>query len=89
LYGVSLGKFDAEVCNSCNEKFFGEKASDEIDKIAKQKGLWGLEAETTIGKAGDSLIVRINKQLATFFKLKKGGKIRIRPEDERHIIIEI
>ena len=89
LYGVSLGMFDAEICNICHEKFFDEKASEEIDAVAKQKGLWGLEAETTIGQAGDSLIVRIHKPLAEFLKLKKGGKVRIRPEDKRHVLVEI
>jgi len=89
LYGMSLGRFDAEVCSACSEKFFDAKASEQIDKAAKQKGVWGLEAETTVGQAGDSLIVRINKQLAQFLKLKKGSRVRIRPEDKHHAVIEL
>ncbi len=43
LHGEILGKFSAEVCNSCGEKFFDETSSDLIDKVAKEKGLWAFE----------------------------------------------
>ncbi len=43
MYGITLGKFVAEVCLKCGEEVFDEKTSDEIDRIAKQKGLFGLE----------------------------------------------
>ena len=33
MYGKSLGKFDAEVCNKCNEIFFNEASSDKIERI--------------------------------------------------------
>ena len=50
IYGVLLGKFDAEVCDQCSEIFFDEVTSRKITEIAKQKGLFGLEAKTKIGK---------------------------------------
>ena len=48
FYDVPFGKFDAEVCQKCGEVFFTEEASDEIDGIAKKKGLWGLEKRSKI-----------------------------------------
>ncbi|MEK6920511.1 MAG: hypothetical protein AABX82_01405 [Nanoarchaeota archaeon] len=89
LYGELIGKFDAEVCPVCKEKFFDEETSQKIDATTKAKGLWGLEAETSIGQSGDSLMVRINKQLAQFLNLQKGERIKIRPEDRKKITIEI
>lgn len=89
LYGELVGSFSAEVCSQCGEKFFDEKTSAKIDEAAKTKGLWGLEAETSIGKTGDSLMVRINKQLAEFLGLQKGEKVKIRPEDKKRLVIEI
>ena len=89
LYGELIGKFEADVCSACGEKFFDEETSEKIDASTKAKGLWGLEAETTIGQSGDSLMVRINKQLADFLKLRKGEKIKIRPEARNRIIIEV
>ncbi len=87
LYGISLGKFPAEVCSKCGEKIFTEETSDKIDKAAKEKGLWGLGAKTTVGKVGSSLDVRINKKIADFVGLQKGQTVLIHPEGKNRIII--
>ena len=87
-YGISIGRFDAEVCNECNETFFSEQTSDRIDEVAKNKGLWGLEARTRIGKVGNSIDVKISKKIAEFTGLKKGGEVRVYPEGKNRIIIE-
>lgn len=87
-YGVSIGKFDAEGCTSCNESFFSEATSDKIDRVAKMKGLWGLEARTRVGRVGNSVDVRISKRIADFTGLKKGEEVRIYPEGKSRIIIE-
>ena len=86
LYGTSLGKFDAEVCDRCKETFFDEKTSDKMDQIAKEKGLWGLEVETSVMQAGNSLAVRIPKKIAKFLHLKKGTLTRVHPEENKLII---
>ena len=39
VYGISLGKFPAEVCSACGEEVFDEATSDKINKIAKEKGI--------------------------------------------------
>lgn len=89
LYGIELGNFPAEVCSQCGEECFDEGASDMIDAAAKEKGLWGLDAKTTVGVAGDSFIIRINKDLAEFFKLKKGEEVHLRPENKHTLIVEL
>lgn len=89
MYGTSLGKFEAEVCQKCGEELFSEKISNQIDETAKKKGLWGLEAHTKIGKAGDSLIIRINKKIADFYGLKQGEEITITPKDKKEISVLI
>ena len=88
VYGVSLGNFDAEVCGNCGETYFTEIVSDEIDTIAKKKGLWGLEATTKVGKVGNSIDIKLNKRIADFAGLKKGEEVRIYPEGKNKIIIE-
>lgn len=87
-YGVSIGKFDAEVCTECNETFFSEQTSDRIDEVAKTKGLWGLEARTKIGQVGNSIDVKISKKIAEFTGLKKGEEVRVFPEGKNRIVIE-
>ena len=71
IFGVSLGKFPAEVCEKCGEICFDENTSRKMTKIAKEKGLWNLETKTKVGKVGDTLDVRFNKRLIEFLNLKK------------------
>lgn len=87
VYGISLGKFEADVCDNCGESFFNEKTSDEIDKVAKAKGLWGLESRTKIGISGDGLIIRLNKRLADFMSLEKGTEVTIIPESREKLSV--
>lgn len=89
VYGVSLGKFKAKVCNKCGDTVFSEEISDQIDKIAKQKGLWGLESKTKIGKVGNSLDIKISSNLSKFCDLKKGIDVSIHPESKKRLIVDI
>lgn len=89
MYGISLGKFPAEVCSKCGEEIFDEETSKKITEIAKKKGLWGLSIKTTVGVVGNSLDIRISKKIADFLHLKKGEEVIVRPENKDRIIIEI
>ena len=87
MFGVSLGKFPAEVCAKCGDEVFTEDVSARIDKIAQEKGLFGLAAKTTVGKSGDSLDIRINRKIADFVKLQKGQTVSVHPEGKNRIVI--
>jgi len=86
MYGVSFGKFLAEVCTKCGEEIFDEKTSEEIDKIAKQKGLWGLAKKVKIVKIGNSLAIRIPKIISDFLGLKEGKEAMMTPEKNKIVI---
>ncbi len=86
LHGVSLGKFPALVCENCNETYFSEETSRKMTKIAKEKGLWGLEAETSVTQSGNSLAIRIPKKIAHFLNLRKGTVTRMHPEENKLIM---
>ena len=89
-YGdIVLGEFDAEACDRCGEVFFTEEASDEIDRLAKERGLWGIEARTKVSYSGNSLIVRIPKEVVEFMGLEKGDGVRLRPEGKRRLVVEL
>lgn len=88
LYGEHLGDFEGEQCNKCDEVFYSEETSRKMTKAAKAKGLWGLNAESKIGQSGTTLDVRLPKRIIEFMNLKKGGQVKIYPEDKRKLIIE-
>lgn len=40
---VNLGNFPAEKCSSCRETFTSSETMKKIEKIAKEKKVWGLK----------------------------------------------
>ncbi|MBD3361353.1 hypothetical protein GF358_01020 [Candidatus Woesearchaeota archaeon] len=89
LYGVELGLFPADFCSKCNEEVYDESTLEKINKIAKQKGLWGLESRTKVGEVGNSLDIRIGRKIADFIGLRKGKEVLVHPENKKRIIIDI
>ncbi|MBI3034847.1 AbrB/MazE/SpoVT family DNA-binding domain-containing protein [Candidatus Woesearchaeota archaeon] len=87
MFGVYLGKFPAEICNKCNESFTDQKTTGAIQEAAKKKGIWNLGKKTKITKTGNSLAVRIPKEIANFLKLEEGNEAYIHP-DKGKLIVE-
>ncbi len=86
LFGVDLGTYPGEKCNSCGEVFTDSSIMKKIETAAKQKGIWGLGKKTKIALAGNSLAVRIPKAVAKYLKLKEGEEAYIHPEDHKLVI---
>lgn len=89
IYGIEIGKFSAKKCSECCEEWFDEETSLKIEKIEKEKGLFGLSKNSKLSYSGNSLIVRIPAAIAKFMKLKKEKPISIHPEGKNKIIIEV
>ena len=89
IHGKSIGKFPALVCNSCGEQWFSEETSKKIQEKEKKLKLFGLSRETKISYSGNSLIIRIPKELAKFMNLKKETEVIIYPEDKNKLSISI
>ena len=86
FYGVYLGDFPADICNSCGESFTDSATTLRIEEAAKKKGVWGLGSRTKITKTGNSLAVRIPKKIAEYLKLKNGKEAYIHPEQDKLVI---
>jgi YgiT-type zinc finger domain-containing protein len=89
MFGVKLGRFPAWVCNRCGESFTDENTTQSIIDHAKQKGIWGLGKKVKVVKSGNSLVVRIPKEIADFMKLEKGQELFIRPDGKSKITVEV
>ena len=89
VYDIELGKFPAEVCSKCGEQWFSEKTARIIEKIEKEKGLFGLSKQSKISYSGNSLIVRIPKEIVKFMNLKKEKTISMHPEGKNRLLIEV
>ena len=51
--------------------------------------MFGLAKKTKVAKVGNSLAIRIPKEIADFLKLKKEGEVRIVPKSQNELIINI
>ncbi|MBI3623341.1 hypothetical protein HY212_04670 [Candidatus Pacearchaeota archaeon] len=89
IYGKSIGKFNALVCNSCGERWFDEETARKIEEKEKELGLFGLSKETKISYSGNSLIIRIPKELAKFMGLKKETNVILYPEDKNKFTVAV
>ncbi len=86
LFGIFLGEFPAELCSKCGESYTDEKTTKKIEDIAKAKGIWGLGKNTKITKTGNSLAVRIPKEIAGFLDLKNGTEAYVHPDGKKLVI---
>jgi len=89
IYGIEIGKFPSKKCNECSEEWFDEETALKIEKLEKEKGLFGLSKDSKISYSGNSLIVRIPKTIAKFMNIKKEKHISIYPEGKNKIVIEM
>ncbi len=89
-FGVSLGSFKGQICTRCDETFFDAETVDKIQARSKELGLFGLSAKKTkVAQVGNSLAVRIPKEIALFVNMKKEEDVRIIPKNKKEIIVEI
>jgi len=86
MFGIYLGEFPAEICNSCKESFTDGETTRKIEDAAKKKGIWGIGKMTKIIKTGNSLAIRIPKEIADFLKLKEGKETYLHPEGNKLVI---
>jgi len=86
MFGVYLGEFPAQICSACGESFTDEDTTRAIEQVAKKKRIWGLGRKTKITRTGNSLAVRIPKEIAEFLKLREGKDAYVHPEKDRLII---
>lgn len=89
IYGKSIGKFPAMVCDSCGEQWFDEQISKKIEEIEKKQGTFGLSRETKVSYSGNSLIIRIPKEFAKFMNLKKETQIILYPENKDKFCVAV
>lgn len=88
-FGISLGKFDAQVCSICEETIFEGTVSKQIEAKARVAGIFGLARKTRIGTSGSSLDVKVPKAIAEILKLKKGQEVIIEPTAKNKLEITL
>ena len=89
VYGVSIGRYPALVCDSCGEQWFSEDTSRKIEEKEKELGIFGLAIKSNVSYSGNSLIIRIPAEIAKFMNIKKQTKIKIEPENKNKLCVSL
>lgn len=88
VLGTIIGQFKCEVCKVCGSTFLDEETMKLMEEKTKEMGLFGMEKTTKVSTSGNSLIIRINKNLADFLQLNDNSNVRVYPIDKRRFIVE-
>jgi len=62
---------------------------EEVETEVKRRGFFGLERRGRVAKSGNSLVIRIPKEIAESLKIKRDLPIVIYPSEPRKLIIEV
>jgi len=62
---------------------------EKIEKEVKKRGFFGLERRIKVTKSGNSLVIRVPREIAKSLKLEKDTDITIYPTEKRKLIVEI
>ena len=87
--GVIVGTFKALVCSKCHEVYFADDVVAKIQQKSKELGLFGLAKKAKVGVLGNSLALRIPKEIAAFLNLRKGTEVRLVPQNRHDLMVRV
>ena len=88
--GIDCGILDVEICSTCGEQYFPEETMEIVQEKLKKEGLWGVQRnEARLWKSGNSVLVRLPKELTEILSLKPDQKVRMYNEGKKRIIIDV
>lgn len=88
-FGMDIGTFNATVCTSCGETYFAEEVAEIIQQKSKELGLFGLAKKVKIAEIGNSIAIRIPKEIAVFLDLEKGKDVLLMPKDKHDLLVHV
>ncbi len=89
FFGIDFGLKKANVCTDCGSEYLSQEVMEEVEAEVKRRGLFGLERRGRVAKSGNSLIIRIPKEIADSLRIKRDLPIVIYPSELRKLIIEV
>ncbi len=89
MFGISLGRYNAEICDTCGESFVDEATMRAIEQKARELGIWGIAKRAKVVRSGDSLAIKIPADIAKLFKLYEGEEIFLYPAGTTKLTLEM
>lgn len=89
FFGIDFGIRGAEVCDKCGAEYLSQELMVELETEVKKRGLFGLERRGHVAKSGNSLVIRIPKEITDSLKIRRDMPIIIYPSDSKKLIVEV
>lgn len=89
FFGIDFGMKEADVCTKCGSEYLSQELMEEMEAEVKRRGLFGLERRGRVAKSGNSLVIRIPKEIADSLKIKQDLPIVIYPSEPRKLVVEL
>ncbi len=89
FFGIDFGLKECEICTSCGSEYLSEETMKKIEKEIKARKIFGLERNVKVSRSGNSLVIRIPKEIAEFMNLKKDALLRLFPVESKRLEIEV
>ena len=89
FFGIDFGVKRASVCTECGSEYLPQEVMEEVETEVKKRGLFGLERRGRVAKSGNSLVIRIPKEIVESLKIKRDLPIVIYPSELRKLIVEV
>jgi hypothetical protein len=89
FFGIDFGVKRANICTDCGSEYLPQEVMMGIENDVKRRGLFGLERRGRVAKSGNSLVIRIPKEIVDSLKIKRDLPIIIYPSEPGKLIIEM
>lgn len=89
FFGIDFGVRKAEVCTRCGAEYISQELMEELETEVKRRGLFGLERRGHVAKSGNSLVIRIPKEIIDSLKIRRDMPVIIYPSDSKKLVIEV
>ena len=89
FFGIDFGIQSCEVCAQCGSEYLSQELIEKIEKEVRRSRFFGLERRARVTKSGNSLVIRVPKEIAKSLRIEKDTAITIYPTEKRKLIVEV
>ncbi|UCF09003.1 MAG: hypothetical protein JSW28_04780 [Thermoplasmata archaeon] len=89
FFGIDFGIKKIEMCTGCGDKYISDEVYEEVEKKARELGLFGLERKVKVTKSGNSLVLRLPPDIVKFAGIKYKDILSILPIEKGRFEIKV
>ncbi len=89
FFGIDFGVKPVNICTKCGSEYLSQEVMEKIEAEIKKRGLFGLEKRGRVSKSGNSLVIRIPKEIVDSLGIKRDLPVLIYPSERSKLVVEV